>query len=59
MSQFESLQGWIDGLREELAQINPAFPWNRQRIADRQRGIELCESQLARIEAMHQSLARE
>jgi hypothetical protein len=50
----EQLAGWAQALREELAQINPAHPWNRQRIADRQRGIELCQDQLARIERMHE-----
>jgi chromosome segregation ATPase len=55
MSQLDAIRGRIEGLREELDQINPAHPWNRQRIADRQRGIELCQAQLDRIERGHQS----
>lgn len=42
----------IESLREELSRIAP-HQHNAQRIADRKRGIELCEQQLARIERMH------
>jgi hypothetical protein len=42
----------IEGLREELRAI-PPHRFNQQKIEDRQRGIELLEAQLARIERMH------
>jgi hypothetical protein len=53
MSQTEAIRGRIEALKEELRAI-PPHRFNAQKIADRQRGLELCQAQLARIEAMHQ-----
>jgi hypothetical protein len=47
------LEGWMQSLREELAGINPAFPWNRQRIADRQAELARLEAKLARESELH------
>jgi hypothetical protein len=49
----EQLAGWAQALREELAQINPAFPWNRQRVADRQAELRRIEARLARESELH------
>jgi hypothetical protein len=43
----------LEGLKQELASINPAHPWNRQRIADRERGVAALEAQLDRVERLH------
>jgi hypothetical protein len=47
------IKGQIEALREELRVI-PPHRFNGQKIADRQRGVQIYEAQLARIEAMHQ-----
>jgi hypothetical protein len=52
MSQIDAIQGRIEALQDELRTI-PPHRFNAQKIADRKRGIELCEQQLARIERMH------
>jgi hypothetical protein len=45
--------GWAQSLREELAKINPATPWNWQRIADRKAELARIESKLACESEMH------
>jgi hypothetical protein len=49
----EQLSGWAQSLRQELAQINPAFPWNRQRIADRTAELARIEAKLSRESELH------
>jgi hypothetical protein len=49
----EAIRGRIQGLLDELRTI-PPHRFNATKIADRQRGIEILEAQLARIEGMHQ-----
>lgn len=45
--------GHAQALREELAQINPDAPWNRQRIADRVQELARLETKLARESECH------
>jgi hypothetical protein len=45
--------GWAQALREELAKINPAFPWNAQRIKDRTEELGRIEAKLARESELH------
>jgi uncharacterized membrane protein len=49
----EQLAGWAQALREELAKLNPDFPWNRQRIQDRREELARIESKLARESELH------
>jgi hypothetical protein len=50
MSSYDlnQLTNWARSLREELSQINPAHPWNAQRIADRKQELQRIEARLAR-----------
>ena len=49
----QQLEGWAQALREELAGINPDFPWNRQRIQDRKEELARIELRLAKDSAAH------
>jgi hypothetical protein len=50
----DRIRGQIQSLTEELG-TTPPHRFNAQRIADRQRGLALCQAQLERIERSHQS----
>jgi hypothetical protein len=49
----EQLEGWAQALREELTKINPAAPWNAQRIRDRREELARIEARLNRESAAH------
>lgn len=49
----EAIKARIQALEEELRTINPAAPWNAERIASRQRGLVACRQQLDRVERLH------
>jgi chromosome segregation ATPase len=46
-------EGHAQALREELTKINPAAPWNRQRIQDRREELARIEGRLARESERH------
>ena len=50
----EMIRGQIESLQEELRAI-PPHRFNAQKIADRHRGLALCQAQLERIERGHQT----